>query len=379
MAAPLPTREDFFNVGARELLARQRSRPVGMRVTQQAIYTTGTNVNSALAGAAAMADEVMRHTAIRFNELFLDSADDAALARLVADHIDADLQQKQPVRSVVPLIFSRSIPPSAGAVQSIPIDSIVRTNSGIEFRLTSDANFALNAVGPIVVEAEAMLAGSAGNVDSGTIVRFAAQPADTGIVVTNSENAAGGADLETSRDYLARAKSERKARRRGILGAIQLGAASVAGVKSAVVEEALDSSGDPSGLVRVYIADASGRANSSLTQLVRDQLVEFRGCGIVPQVIGASPNMPTISYLLPILAGYDATAVTAQLRTLTVAMVNQLQPGEALRRSMLLAIARTVPGVVVSDSAVTLPATDLVPLPNETIKARADLVLVNGA
>lgn len=379
MAAPLPTRDDFFQVGARELLARQLKRPPGKRVTAAAIFTTGTNVNSALAGAAAMSDEVMRHTAIRFNELFLDSSDDVALARLVTDHIDAELFQKQPARAVVPLVFNRAIPPSSGGVSSVGADQIVRTTTGVEFRVVTPVTFAVGATSSITVAGESMLAGSAGNVDAGTIVQFAQAPADPGITVTNLEFASGGGDLETSRDYLARAKLARKANRRGTTEAILLGALSVLGVKSAVVEEVLDGSGDPNGLIRVYIADANGRANSVLVQMVREGLVTYRACGVIPQVLGTLPTYVNIAYSAQILPGYSATIAADQLRSLTVAMVNLLSPGETLQRSMLIAIARTVAGLVVTEGSVVTPATDLVPLPTQTLKTRTDLALVNGA
>jgi hypothetical protein len=380
MSAPFPTREDFFAVGARELLARQQSRPPGKRVTLAAIQTTGTNVNSALAGMAAMCDEVMRHTAIRFGELFLDSSEGESLARLVADHIDPDLIWKQPSRAVVPLTFERAIPPSDGSAYVVASGTIIRTATGVEFRTLADAAFPLNSVGPVgPIEAEAVLAGTIGNVDAGTLTQFAQQPNDSGISVTNATFASGGTDIETSQEFLTRARATRRSSRRGILGAIELGALSVTGVKTVVVEEDLDSNGEQTGLVRVYVADANGRSNSSLCALVRDALLEYRCCGIVPSVVATTPLFASISYSLPLLYGYDPTASSAQLKTLTIAAVNQLKPGEVLRRSLLTALARTVPGYVVGDVSILLPVVDQVPLSTQTIKTRADLILVNGA
>ena len=380
MSAPFPTREDFFAVGARELLARQQSRPPGKRVTLAAIQTTGTNVNSALAGMAAMCDEVMRHAAIRFGELFLDSSEGEALARLVADHIDPDLAWKQPARAVVPLLFTRAIPPSSGSAYTVASGTVVRTATGIEFHTVEDASFPVNSTGPVgPIAAEALLAGTAGNVDTDTLEQFAQQPSDLGISVTNLEFASGGTDIETSQEFLSRARVSRRAQRRGILGAIELGALSIPGVKTVIVEEDLDDNGEQTGLIRIYVADANGRSNSALCALVRDALVEYRCCGIVPSVVATAPLLASIAYSLPLLAGYDATAAATQLKTLAVALVNQLKPGQVLQRSLLTAIARTVPGYVVSDSSVVTPSDDQAPFSSKTIKTRVDLVTVNGA
>lgn len=378
MAAPLPTREDFFAVGARELLARQVGRPPAKRVTAAAVYTTGTNVNSALAAAAAMADEVMRHEAIRLNELFLDSSEDEALERLIADHIDPDLVRKQPSRAVVSLKLARGIPPSDGSVQTIAADSIVRTKAGVEFRLVSDVNFALNALGPIDATAQAVVAGTTGNVDESTITEFAAQPADTGIYIVQAEPAAGGGDLETNQDYLARAKAARKAQARGIIGAIELGAWSVPGIKAVLVEEVTDSTGELTGQIRLYIADAAGRANTALVAQVREALTNYRAAGIPVDVQPTAPYYATIAYTLPVQAGYDGPAAIAQLKALVLGTVNLLKPGQPLQRSLLLALARSVPGLIVSDGCLTLPATDVTPMATQTIRTRMDLITVNG-
>lgn len=378
MAAPFPTKEDLFDIGAREILARASLRPPGKRITAKAVYETGTNINSALAAAAAMGDEAIRNFAIRYGELFLDSAEDSAADRLISDHIDASLRRKEPSRAVVPLRFSRAIPPSDGAPYTIAYDRIFRTESGIEFRLLGDVYFPTNAAGPVFGEAEAKLAGSIGNVDARTITLAAQSLAGTGISLTNEEDAAGGGDKETTRDFVARAKLSRKAARGGTLEAIRLGALSVNGVKSAQVVEGTDSTGQPNGLIYLYIADVSGRANSLLVARVRTALLDYRGAGSAVVIMAGTPAYVSISYVVGFAADADQTACREQLRALTVSAVNQLEPGATLERSMFFAIARKVSGVIVPSSAVSVPSTDVAPGVAETIKTRADLVLVNG-
>lgn len=378
MAAPFPTREDFFAVGARELLARQVGRSPGRRVTSAAVYTTGTNVNSALAGAAAMADEVMRHTAIRFNELFLDSAEGDALGRLVADRIDPELQLKQPAPAVVDVQFVRAIPPGTTAEYTVVAGEILRTKSGIEFRTTADATFGSGANSTNVVLAEAVLAGAIGNVDAYAITEFAQAPTQAGIAIWNSENASGGADLERDRDFLARAKLSRKAARGGVYEAILLAVLSVPGVKTATVTEELDGSGDPAGIVQIYIADIAGQANAALVERVRRQLIDARCAGIVPRVRRTSVLNFVIEYTAAVLPGYDRTVIADQLRTITVATVNQLKPGETLRRSMLFSLIRSIPGFIVTDNTVTNPSTDHTPLPEQNIKTDTTSVIIGS-
>jgi hypothetical protein len=131
-------------------------------------------------------------------------------------------------------------------------------------------------------------------------------------------------------------------------------------------------------LVKVFISDAAGRANSLLIERVKKALREFRGAGIVPYVTGSTAIYQTISYSVGYLPDTDKIAANAQLRTLTVTAVNQLANNETLQRSMLFAIARKVSGLVVGSNAIVLPATDITPNTMENIKTRTDLVLVNG-
>jgi hypothetical protein len=72
--ADLPTRTDFFDAAAREVVARSEARAPGKRVSPQAIYTPGTDVNLLLAGGSAMAEEVMRQHTLDVKDLYLDSA-----------------------------------------------------------------------------------------------------------------------------------------------------------------------------------------------------------------------------------------------------------------------------------------------------------------
>jgi len=354
------------------------TRPAGKRVTAAAVYTTGTNVNSALAGAAAMADEVMRHAAIRYGELFLDSAEGDALERVVTDHVEANLTRRQPSPAVVPLNIARAYSPQFASPFTLAAGTVVRTEGGIEFKTLSDVNFPASTFGNRAVDAQALLAGTAGNVDYGTIRQFAQAPTDTGITVNNLDYAAGGSDIESDRDYLARAKLERGARKMGVETSLLAAALAQPGVKSAVVVESLNDEGDPDGLISIYVADINGRSNSTMVGMVQSALRSVRVCGIIPYVVGSTPTTQSVMYAVSYAPNTDATVAASRLRALTASMINELATGETLQRSMLFAIARTIPGIIVDDNSVYYPSEDVTPTPGSSIKTRSDLILVNG-
>ncbi len=380
MVAALPTREDYFQRGAQEIFARSAGRSKASRISPEAVFTEGTDINIINAACSAMADEATRHLALRMATLFLDSAEGEDLDRLVADRFSPTVVRKQPAPAVVPLSFSRPIPPSTGAPATLPIGTKVRTAQGTEFELTQPAAFALNSTGPVTVTGQASLAGTGGNVEAGTIVQFTQTPVDPAIVVTNAQPASGGTNQESDQSLRERARDFFRTARRGTLAAIEFGALTVDGVESATAEEVLDpSTGLPTGDVQVYIADPQGQSNSVLAAAVVNALREFRAAGIIVTVVTTVPRFEPVSYQLAFRSGTDTLAAAAQLKAVTVAATNLLAPQEPLLRSMLFALARSIPGAIVADTSVVLPAGDIVPGQGEVLKTRVDLVLVNGA
>jgi uncharacterized phage protein gp47/JayE len=374
----LPTREDYFQIGAQEVLRRGEARSPNQRITREVIFAEGTDTNLLLAATSAMADEATRHLALRMAALFLDSAEDEDLDRLVADRYSPEIVRKQPSQALVTLTFTRAIPPSSGALVSVPTGTKIRTATGVEFETTTPVVFPLNGTGPYSAEAKARLAGPTGNVAAGTITQFSAAPLDAAIQVTNSAIAAGGALLESDDSLRERARGYFRNARRGTLGAIETGALSVLGVTSATAFESVDANGNPSGFVSVYIADANGQANELLARRVRDALLEYRAGGVVVTVLTSVPLLLGIAYVIGFVAGTDTLAAAQQLRELTVATVNGLAPGEVLPLSLLQSIARSVPGAIVLQGSVTLPVGDLTPGASEVIKTALTRVTVNG-
>ena len=71
--------------------------------------------------------------------------------------------------------------------------------------------------------------------------------------------AAGGANRETDDELVQRVRAKPLSYRRGTLAALEYGALTVAGVANAVATE------DSTGLVTIYVADASGSSNGTMT------------------------------------------------------------------------------------------------------------------
>lgn len=357
--ADLPTRTDLFDAGAREIVARSAARAPARRISPEALYTEGTDINILTAGASAMAEDVLRQHARGTAALYLDSSEDEDLDRLVTDRYGRELARKEASPGLVPLTITRTSGAFPGG--SLSAGARVRTPAGLEFELRTAVGITAGSSGPFSVTARAVLAGSASNAAANTITQFSSTPFDSNLQVTNDVAATGGADRETDAAYRGRARTFFTAARRGIKAAIEFGALTVPGVALATAEEELDSSGIQTGNVFVYIADVNGQANAVLTQQVLDALIEYRCLGIPPFVIGAVPEYVPITWRLRFETGVDQALAFEQVRFGTVALVNQTRPNSPLETSLLFAIARRVPGVIVRSDALVTPLGDIYP------------------
>lgn len=370
--ADLPTRTDLFDRGAREMIARSAARAPGKRIAPEAIYTEGTDANVLVAGASAMAEEVLRQHARSEAAKYLDSARSDDLDRLVLDRTSREVPRKEAAPAYVDVSFTRA----GGTLAALTLETYqrVQTRSAIAFELLSAVTLAAGATGPVTATARAILAGTQANVGQGQITEILNSP-DPELRVTNLDVAAGGNDREQDRAYVERARAYRRAQRRGTTDAILFGTMTVPQVAFANVEEELDEYGDASGRVFVYVVDASGQANAALVLQVKTALLEYRCLGIVPYVIGAVPEYADIVWRPGFAAGTDTQAAFDQLRAGTVAIVNAIAPGKPLERSLLTTLARRVPGLIVRDDVLAQPLGDLYPTaPGRVIRTTADRV-----
>lgn len=370
--ADLPTRVDFFNIGADEILARSALRAPGNRIDPDQVFTDGSDINIVTASSSAMAEEVTRQLALRTAALYYDGAENEELDRLVADRTNGEVVRKDASPATGTITISRN----AGALPavSLPVGTRVKTSESVEFETTAIATLAQFSTGPVLVPVQAVQAGLSGNVAASAISAFSVPPSDANLLVTNAGPTAGGDDREQDPQLRERAKRWFLAARRGTLAAIEFGALLVRGVRQATAIEETDAFGSPTGRVSLYIADAQGNGNSQLVSAVRLSLFEYRGGGVVVDIYGAVPLFVTIRYRLRFTANVDTVQAFDQVRQATVANVNALAPSVALPVSLLFATARSVPGVIVLDDAIVSPVGDLIPAPGQVIRTRADLV-----
>lgn len=370
----LPSRTDYFTVFADEVLTRARSRSTGQQVSASEIFTPGSDVNLIGAAGSAMAEEVTRQLGRSTRALTLAGSQGDEVDRWVFDRYGEKVPRKSAAAARVTVTLAR--PTGAFGGFTYGALSRVTTPGGIQFETQSDAVFTGSSVAPVSVVAKAVNAGTAGNVAANQVTRFVTTPADPTTTITNVEPAAGGDATETDALYKARAQAYLLSLAKGTLPALEFGAKTVPGIRQAAAIEELDNLGVLTGRTYLYIADANGQANTALIAEVVAALRTYRTAGLPVIVVGGTPVYQTVTYHLSFDTGVDTVLAFDQVRLTTVARMSQLVPQEPLRRSMLFEIARSVPGVIVPDNGVTVPAGDIVPLvgTGQVLRTTPDLV-----
>lgn len=357
----LPTRLDYFRIGADEVLSRSAARPPGLRIAPKEVYTEGSDINIIIASASGMAEEVTRQMSLRINALRLDGARGEDLDRLVKDRFSTQVVRKGASPAVGTVFIERSV---AGPAVSYPVGTKVKASDGTEFLLTVAAALPAYAgvAQSVSAPAEAATAGLTGNVAEDTITQFVL-PTDASVTVNNPEVFAGGSTEETDASLRERARNFFLVARRGTLAAIEFGALRVPGVAQASGYEVVDMGGVPTGQVQLYISDLNGNANSALVDAVLTELLEWRAAGIPVQVFGTEPTYQDIVFDLQFRAGFDSNVVFAQVQNAVLSFVNLLPPSTGtadgpgvLREADLLALARGVDGTIVSEVRSATPA-----------------------
>lgn len=368
--ADLPTRADLFNVGANELFARSAARAPGQRVSPEEVYTEGSDVNMLLAAGSAMAEEVQRGAMLRSREQILDGAEGCALDRLCSERSNGEVVRLQATPAIGIITITRT-DTSAGRVYAV--GERVRGTNGVEFELTSAVTLAIANAGPVTAPVRARVTGVAGNLDSGTVTAFV-DPQGDGSTCTNAEPMAGGDSQETDGRLRGRMRDFYRGVRRGTIPAIEFGARTVPGVRLATAIEEVDVLWQETGIVRLYISDAAGRANSALAALVRLALRDYRGAGVYVFVVASTPRYEAIVYRLRFAAGVDSRLAFDAVRARALASVNALAPQATLPLSLLTEAARAIPGVIVLQDAIVAPVGDVVPAPGEVIRTTLELI-----
>jgi hypothetical protein len=364
--ADLPARTDLFAAGRRSIVTT-----TGTRINPAVIDIPGSDLNILLGAMSLMGEEVVSRLAFCLRGLFVETAREDQLDRVAFDRYG--LTRFSAVPATVTLSISRPAGPAPAG--TIPAGLRVRTPDGTEFATDVDQAWLLGQLGPQEVTATALVAGPDGNVASGVITQFADPPFDSTFVVNNPDPAAGGMESESDAQFRSRIRDFFPTIRRGTLGAIEFGARQVPGVAVATAievnnpPESCSCSGDPlpACAVQLIIADVNGNASATMMQQVREELLEYRAAGIPVQVIAGIVDNELVEWDIDTLSNFDSAQVVEEVRAVTVAVAQFLAPGATLFRSTLIAAARTVPGAIVRDDSLVVPATDIVPATPQTI------------
>lgn len=379
------TFSDLFRVGRDEVLLRNG------RISRDAVEREGADANILIASMAAVGDQVVGQLATVEAATFLESAQGAALERLVFDRYG--LVRKPAAASLGTVQFSTTAP--APTTFTIPVGVRLQTADGVQFVTTESVIFLAGSIGPVACAARSVLAGRGQNVVASAVnsitTPISSQPPD--LVVTNPFASAGGDEAENDDSLRDRARRFFTTARRGTLGALEAAALGVPGVRKASAFEVLDSLGRPARVVELVVADAFTEQfvnydtvppryqvqSQLLATTVFNALAEVRPAGTFVNVLVANVVLQAFQLSLTFTAGADVNTAALQARATTVAFVNALKPGESFVLADLLAAIANVPGLAVSGNNVASPAGNVSVRPTQVLRTSLGLVAATAA
>jgi uncharacterized phage protein gp47/JayE len=361
-------RAELFEIGKAAVAATP-----GIRINPAMFDVPGSDLNVVGGLFATIGETVSMRGASAMRGAFAELARGPALDKVIYDR--SGLLRFGAEAAKVDLVLSRPTPGSA-TPGTYEAGSVVQTPSGIQFGLTADAVFG-NYTATVAVEAQALIAGSDGNVPATDLAAgvgvtvFSSQPFDTTLTVSNLAPAAGGADAEEDIPFLGRYLGYFPTLSKGIMGAIEYGALQVDGVRVATATEILNpESGFPAAMVQLVIGDINGNATSGMVTDVSNMLLGYRAGGMPVNVLTGVVAYEGVQWNLAYKTGYSEVLCRERVRAVSVAVAQFLPPGPergALYRGQLIAAAQQVPGVIVQQASLLAPLGDVVPSTPQTM------------
>ena len=380
--ADLPSFEELFRVARDEIVARNA------KLSATAVDREGTDVNALVAAIAAAADQVTAQLASTAGGLFLDAAQEDDLDRLVFDRYGLLRLAAAVAQGEVQFTTTAATP----AAFNIPAGTILTTADGVQFETVALVNFPIASTGPVTAVVRSMQAGLDQQVKAATITSIvstiAGAPAD--LEVNNSAATFGAANEEDDASLRERARAYFLTARRGTLAAIEQGALTVSGVRSARAYERIEGQERPYGYVSLIVADQYTDALADLTAevptysvqsaaiagAVFTALSEYRPAGTFVQIFVAQVVLQPITVNLAYQAGFSSTTVNSQVRTALAEYVNALLPGETLDEATMLARIQSIAGLTVTGQELTSPTGNVVPTPLQVLRTTADIIAI---
>lgn len=260
--------------------------------------------------------------------------------------------------------FGCLAPDSQSAV--IPVGTLVRTSvGGQSFAVVADpTNPAWSptlaayvrpiGTASITLPAQAVVAGSAGNVQAGT-VNLLGQSVAGADTVSNAAGFTSGADQEADAALKARFVNYINTRSRATAGAI---GSAIEGVQQGLAY-AIEQNVDPSGAARsgfftVVVDDGTGAPSAAVIAAVSAAVDLVRPVGTAFAVVGPQALMVDIALSLAFAPGADATALRAAAASAITGFVDTLSVGQVLPFSRVAALAYAAGPGVTNVEAVTV-------------------------
>lgn len=378
--ADFPGQNEFFDLGKREIITRNAA------ISPEIVDREGSDANALVALAAAMADEVVTQLVGVEEGIFLDSARDEKLDRLLFDRYALRRPQASP--SLGSVEFSTT----AAAAQSFNIDAgtLLQSTEGVQFVTQVAFTFPQNTTGPHAVAVRSVLAGLTQRAKAGTITSILSKitNAPTGLAVTNSKATSGGDERQSNEAFREVGRLFWTTAQRGTLGALERRALQVAGVRKARAIEVLDALGRPARLVTLIIADAFteqfatfsavpptyATQSQQLAVSVQNALSDTRAAGIYVQVLVAKVVLQAVRLDLKFVAGANIDDAAFRARVAVVNYTNERKPGETWSRVAAGDALKSVSGLIITGSEIASPVGDVVPKPLEVIRSSLQLV-----
>lgn len=345
------------------------------RIDPAQVDYEGSDSNIIVGVSSVIGDQIIKQLAARVGALTLANAEKEDLDRWMYDRYQLIRKGASPALTSC-RVFRTSTTGGAGTVN---VGTRISSNVGTEYITTTPTSFGVSDL-TSTCDVRASQAGKATQVGAGSLNAFAdpSQLFDRSLQIINDEPAAGGEDAEEDDVFRARGRNFWRAARRGVLGAIEFGATTVAGVVSAQAIEALTSGATPARVVNLYISDSTGVASRALADLVKTALGEWRAGGVAVLVYTSNPLLVDIQLRLAFRANVDTISLTNNISAALLEFVNSIPVNGTLYVGDLYSVMRRYveDGLVLNLGSIVAPVGDLVPTVGQTIRTELARITV---
>lgn len=382
----LPRREDYFRIGAAELLDANED------VQLSAVLEDGADANLVINAIASMAEEVTAQLAEVHGNNYLATAQGQALVRRGNDRHQILPRPASPAFAELTFTLVTNNPTAF----TIPSGTRVRSADGKQYETVADAPFPAGSLTITGIRARSQLAGRASMVSAGKLTSLTSTIAGApqGMTVTNPAASAGAMEAEAPDDYRRRCQLEPRSRAKATRTALEAGALAVPGVIRASPFEGLDANGRANRIVHVVVSDeyvdglvrqgvqvpAYEAQSQAFARVVEIGLDEVRAFGIH---VGVSVSqVALVSFLLRLRfrAGANTEQATIAASAAVVRYTNALKPGVSVEPTAIVTALRAITGLDVRGDEVADPVGPIVPIsPYQTLRTNLSLIQFTSA